>query len=177
MRTPFRWSFFVVKIPQKRTNYTPSPYCGVSYGHSMNIVNATKEDGEELADLRSRAMRESLENVGRFDPIRVRHRFLSKFDPENTKKIIIGDSLIGFYVVLDKSDHYYLDHLYIDLGHQGKNYGSEVLLGIIRMAQGKGMAIRLGALKGSRSNQFYQSHGFVKTHEEEFDIFYIYQHS
>jgi len=143
----------------------------------MKIEVCTKEDGELLADLRAIAMRESLESVGRFDPVRVRDRFLSSFEPSNTKKVLVGDALVGFYVILEKDDHIYLDHLYIAPDHQGRQYGSTIVKSLIEQARSKGKAIRLGALKQSRSNKFYLAHGFSKTHEGEFDNYYELQHS
>lgn len=35
------------------------------------------------------------------------------------------------------------------------------------------MPIRLGALRGSESNRFYQRHGFEQTDEAEWDIYYV----
>ena len=138
----------------------------------MKIEPASEQDGTMLAELRALAMRESLENIGRFDPVRVRERFLSGFDPDHTKKIVVEEELIGFYVVTEKQDHFYLDHLYIAPSHQRKSYGSTILKKIIKQAQAKGKPIRLGALKESPSNQFYLSHGFRKTREGEFDNYY-----
>ena len=37
--------------------------------------------------------------------------------------------------------------------------------------------IKLGALKGSRSNDFYVSQGFVKIDEGEYDNYYERKHS
>jgi hypothetical protein len=34
------------------------------------------------------------------------------------------------------------------------------------------LPLRLGALRDSPSNGFYQRHGFFKTHEDRFDIYY-----
>ena len=35
------------------------------------------------------------------------------------------------------------------------------------------MPVRVGALRGSSSNGFYQRHGFMRTAEDEWDIYYI----
>ena len=48
-------------------------------------------------------MRESLEALGRFDPIRARERFLSGFDPALTKKAMIDGELVAFYVFKEES--------------------------------------------------------------------------
>ena len=140
----------------------------------MNYQIYEVEDAEKeaLAELRITAMRPSLEAVGRFDPNRARSRFLNNFCRESTRKIEVDGGLAGFYVVKDNDDHLYLDHMYIRPELQGNGLGSLILEGIIVEAQERGLPLRLGALRGSRSNQFYQSHGFAQTHEEEWDIFY-----
>lgn len=143
----------------------------------MKIENAGKDDGRALAELRALSMRESLEEIGRYDPVRVRERFLVNFDPDNTKKIVSEGVLVGFYVVLEKPDHIYLDHMYILPRYQGKKYGSIIMEKVIKLAKERGKPVRLGALKQSRSNQFYLAHGFRKTHEEEYDIYYELRHS
>lgn len=141
----------------------------------MKIHVAEFGEGESLAQLRILAMQESLEAIGRFDPIRARDRFLATFTPEETFKVVLEQELIGFYVLRDCQKHLFLDHLYVHPDHQSKGVGSFVIHRIVDMAREKGVCIKLGALKGSRANKFYLSHGFVKTHEEEFDNYYEFK--
>ncbi len=129
-------------------------------------------DGDALAELRVLAMKESLEALGRFDEVRARIRFLDSFDPDATQKVLIDDELVGFYVVTEHSEHLYIDHLYVHPNHQGKSIGSTVLKSIVETGRRINKPIKLGALKGSRSNQFYRSHGFVKVTEGEYDNYY-----
>lgn len=117
-------------------------------------------------------MRPSLEALGRYDGSRVRRRFLDSFVPEETVKLVSVGEVIGFYVVRDREDHIYLDHLYIDPKHQNKQLGKGVLERVIAYATSQGKPVKLGALRGSRANEFYLKHGFRKTHEDEFDIYY-----
>jgi len=119
-------------------------------------------------------MKPSLEALGRYDEYRVRHRFLETFSPEETVKLLSGGELLGFYVVREKVDHLYLDHLYIAPDYQNKKLGKAVIDKLVVEAQNRGVPIRLGALRGSKSNDFYLQNGFVKTHEDEFDIYYEY---
>lgn len=136
----------------------------------LQYTPCNHSDGDTLAEIRARAMRESLEALGRFDPIRVRERFLASFTPADTVKILQNDQLVGFYVLRQRTDHLYLDHLYIEPSAQGKGIGGKVIDHIKQQAQQQ--PIRLGALKQSRSNQFYQQHGFQLTHDDEFDNYY-----
>ena len=138
------------------------------------ISDVSAGEAELLADLRIAAMKESLVAIGRFEPQRARGRFMETFCPGLTKKILVDGVLAGFYVVTPKEDCLYLDHLYIHPDCQGGNIGGSVLQRIIRLAESQCLPVRLGALRSSRSNNFYQSHGFVKTHEDEWDIYYEY---
>lgn len=143
----------------------------------MKTEIAKQEDADALASLRAIAMRESLETIGRYDPIRVKERFLSTFNPLNTAKIISKGDVDGFYVTVENSDHILLDHIYIHPNFQGNKFGSFALKEIISLAKKKGKPVRLVALKGSRSNSLYKAHGFIKTHEEEYDNYYELNHS
>ena len=140
----------------------------------VEYIKSQKVDGNLLAEIRASAMKPSLLKLGRYDEKRVRDRFLDNFIPENTFKIIEGNNLLGFYVVLIKDDHHYLDHLYIKPEYQNKNLGSAVLNKLIKNAKNNNLPLRLGALRESRSNDFYIKNNFIKTHEDEFDIYYEY---
>ena len=90
----------------------PARTVGVSCERiSMEYIKSTSQDGNELAEIRTSAMKPSLEALGRFDDNRVRSRFLETFNPEDTFKITEANELMGFYVVRFKEDHCYLDHL------------------------------------------------------------------
>ena len=132
----------------------------------------TTEDGPALAELRVHAMRESLEAIGRFDPLRARERFLASFTPEDTQAIVAGGERVGFVVIRHQSDHILLDHLYILPGQQGHGIGAQVLQVLFALADSAGLPVRVGALKGSRSNDFYQRHGFVLIESAEWDNYY-----
>ena len=130
-------------------------------------------DGGELAELRVAAMRESLERVGRFDPVRARERFLAGFAPQHTRHILCSGSRVGFLVVKQQGEHLLLDHLYIRPGHQGQGIGATVLAQVFAEAGASGRSVRVGALKDSDSNRFYARHGFVLVEQAEFDNYYL----
>lgn len=117
-------------------------------------------------------MKESLDALGLFDPTRVRQNLLSNFDPTLTKKVLINGQLAAFYVLKEEPDWLYLNHLYVLPRFQAEKIGTTLLSLIIKQADELGKKIKLRALKESRSNNFYSSHGFVKTHEEEYDNYY-----
>ena len=140
----------------------------------MDYLLAKPSDGYALAELRALTMEPSLTAIGRYDANTVRNRFLDTFEPSQTVKIMEHGTLVGFYVVRIRADHHYLDHLYIQPEHQNRGLGKAVIDRVVNTAQHCALPVRLGALRESRSNQFYLNNGFVKTHEDEFDIYYEY---
>ncbi|MCG8524927.1 MAG: GNAT family N-acetyltransferase [Opitutales bacterium] len=139
---------------------------------NLRFQPTTVEDFGVLVDLRIDAMRESLEAIGRFDRSRSIERFRSSFAPEKTKKIIKDGNLAGFIAFSEYDDHLYLDHLYIDPKFQSLGIGSIVLKSLIEHSEKEEKPVRLGALRSSKSNDFYKRHGFSITKEDEFDIYY-----
>lgn len=134
---------------------------------------ASTADGDALAELRVEAMRESLERVGRFDPVRARVRFLSGFSPECTRHIEFNGERIGFFVVKRHDYGLLLDHLYVHPRHQSKGVGAAVLNRVFAEADAAGLQVRVGALRGSKANRFYARHGFVQVEQGEYDNYYV----
>lgn len=134
-------------------------------------VDASDVDG--LADIRVAAMRESLERVGRFDPKRARERFTESFSAEHTRYVVVGGKRVGFVVVRPTGEELTLDHLYFRPEQQGKGYGQEVLRLVFLEADATHKPVRVGALKGSRSNEFYARHGFELVEVGEWDNYYV----
>ncbi|WP_027599749.1 GNAT family N-acetyltransferase [Pseudomonas sp. MOIL14HWK12:I2] len=139
----------------------------------LTFQPTTSADADLLVGIRIAAMRESLEQLGRFDPERARARFLNAFDPEYCHFVEINGVNVGFFVVRPFPDHLLLDHLYVLPEHQGQGIGSEVLGRIFADADARKLSIRLGALRGSKANAFYRRHGFQQVSEAEWDIYYL----
>ena len=144
---------------------------GASGGYALE--RATAGDFEALLALRIRAMRESLEHLGRFDAQRARERLAEGFDPAVTQHIVVDGLRVGFLVLKPLSHSLWLKHFYIDPAHQGRGIGSRVLRDLIHRAQQAQLPLELQALKDSRANRFYLRHGFVATAEGEWDIDYL----
>lgn len=139
----------------------------------LSFEPATPSDSDDLVALRIAAMRESLERIGRFDPQRARERFLATFDAARTRHVVCDGERVGFVVLRPEGDCLFLNHFYILPGHQGLGIGAWVLRQLFVEADAVGLPIKVGALRDSDSNRFYQRHGFVQTHEEAFDIYYL----
>lgn len=119
------------------------------------------------------AMRESLEAIGRFDPQRARERFLASFTPADTQIIVANEARIGFIVIRQRPDHLLLDHFYLHPDYQGNGIGAQMLQALFARADAAGLPVRVGALKRSRSNDFYRRHGFTLVEAAEWDNYYV----
>lgn len=142
----------------------------MSLAPSFRMVANT--EGEAFASIRVEAMRESLERVGRFDEVRARERFLLGFVPAHTTAVMVGGELAGFFVVRPECGRLLLDHLYVIPLYQGKGIGSLVLSAVFAEADAKQQVVRVGALRESKSNEFYVRHGFVLVERAEYDNYY-----
>jgi GNAT superfamily N-acetyltransferase len=143
---------------------------GVRYGFD----SVREGDFDELVAIRIAAMRESLEQVGRFDPARARERLRRSFYPECTHFIVVDAQRVGFYALRESEDEMVLDHLYVKPEHQSRGIGSAVLRFLLAAVAAKKLQLKVGALRGSDSNRFYLRHGFRKVSEDEWDIYYVY---
>jgi GNAT superfamily N-acetyltransferase len=137
------------------------------------LHGASADDFEALHALRLRAMRESLERLGRYDPQTARERLAAGFAPEHTQHIVVDGRRVGFLVLKHLSHVMRLDHLYIDPAHQRRGIGAQVMRWVFAQADGAQFPLELCALKGSDANRFYLRHGCVKTGEGDWDIDYL----
>ena len=140
---------------------------------SVTFSEVTAADFDEVAALRIAAMRASLEQIGRFDPERARERLRKSFYPEHSGFVILDGQRIGFYTCRPTNDGCHLDHLYGHPGCQSRGVGSFVIRCLLSQSDTRRMPVRLGALRDSPANRFDQRHGFVRTAEDEWDIYYI----
>lgn len=141
----------------------------------MEYIRAKNEDFEQLVAIRIKAMQPSLERVGRFDLNRARKRFLKSFNPKNTIIAREKEVIVGFYMISEADNEMFLNHLYVDPAFQGSGIGSKFINKVKDLAADRKKEIKLEALKESRSNSFYISHGFIKINESEFDNIYVWK--
>ena len=139
---------------------------------TIAFAQVSESDFDALVAMRIAAMRESLERVGRFDPDRARERLRQTFAPEHTHMIYANGERVGFYALRPINDWASLDHLYIMPAFQGRGIGTEVMRLLLAEADHQMLPIKVGALKESASNRFYLRHGFVRTGESEWDVYY-----
>jgi len=130
------------------------------------------EEGEfeALLELSTRALRPSLERVGRFDPERRRARFRAAFKDGGLRAIQVGEVLAGCVGVRRHPDHLEIHGFYLDPALQGRGLGTAVLRALL--AEAPEMPVRLEVLRHSDAARFYERHGFQRTGEAEFDWLY-----
>ncbi|MDZ7591353.1 MAG: GNAT family N-acetyltransferase [Rubrivivax sp.] len=134
---------------------------------------ATADDFEDLLALRLRAMRPSLERLGRYDEPRIRDDLARSFDPTQMQHIVVDGRRVGFVSLKTLSQVMRLNHLYIEPAEQEHGYGHEVLGWIIEQADRAQLPVELCALKGSDAVRFYLRHGFALTGEGEWDYDFV----
>jgi GNAT superfamily N-acetyltransferase len=139
----------------------------------IELAQASADDLQGLVALRIEAMRESLERIGRFDPVRARERFAAGFSPEHTRHVVVANARVGFVVVKPQADHLLIDHLYIQPSMQNQGLGAAVLVRVFAQADQAVLPLRVGALRESASNRFYLRHGFILVEEADFDNYYV----
>jgi ribosomal protein S18 acetylase RimI-like enzyme len=137
------------------------------------FVGAVAEDLEAILALRLAAMRESLERLGRFDPVRVRERFASVFDPRLTRHIVVDGERVGVIVVRPEGDALLLNDLYLQPAAQGRGIGAAALAQVFAEADARSVPLRVSALRDSDANRFYRRHGFKPVGQTEFDNHYL----
>lgn len=129
-------------------------------------------DAHWIAELRAVVMRPDLERLGRFDPDRVRHRFLSGFDPASTCVIEVGESAVGCIAVRQTAEAHWLEHFYLDPALQGQGIGTEVLSHVFAQ-QAPAVTFRLNVLSGSPAQRLYSRHAFTVEREEPIDVYMV----
>jgi len=134
---------------------------------------ATADDFEALLALRLRAMRPSLERLGRYDEARIRDDLARIFDPTPMHHIVVDGRRVGFVSLKTLSHAMRLDHLYIDPAEQEHGCGHEVLGWVCEQADRAQLPVELCALKGSDAVRFYLRHGFALTGEGEWDYDFV----
>ena len=138
----------------------------------LKLTPVEDSDLEALVGIRIEAMRESLERIGRFDPLRARERFAAGFSAQRTRYISVDGRPVGFIAIKPFADHLLLDHLYIHPDSQGRGIGGRALHTVFAEADALGLPLKVGALRGSDSNRFYLRHGFERVEESDWDIYY-----
>ncbi|WP_043433091.1 GNAT family N-acetyltransferase [Paenarthrobacter nicotinovorans] len=133
---------------------------------------AVASDAAWIAELRAVVMRPDLERLERFDPVRVRERFLNGFQPEHTYIIHSEGVDAGVIAVRPEPDSRWIEHFYVAPTHQGRGLGTAVLRHVMAAPVDE-RPFRLNVLQGSPARHLYERHGFVLENEDPVDVFMV----
>ncbi|WP_110239454.1 GNAT family N-acetyltransferase [Nocardioides gilvus] len=129
-------------------------------------------DAHWIAELRADVMRPDLERLGRFDPERVRRRFLAGFDASSTHVIEVATKPVGCIAVRRTPDAHRLEHFYLDATLQGQGIGTAVLSHVLA-EHGPSATFRLNVLSGSPAQRLYARHSFTIEREDPIDVYMV----
>lgn len=124
-----------------------------------------------MVELRAVVLQADLSRLGRFDPVRVRQRFLAGFVPEHTRVIVVDGQDVGLVAVRPEPDARWIEHFYLRPSHQGRGVGRSVLTHVLGSDPDDARPFRLNVLQGSAARRLYERHGFVLESEDPVDVF------
>ncbi|UUK67114.1 GNAT family N-acetyltransferase [Clavibacter sepedonicus] len=133
---------------------------------------ALADDATWMAELRAVVLRPDLERLGRFDPVRVRRRFLDGWAPERTSVIRVDGRDVGLIACRDEPDAHWVEHFYLDPALQGQGIGGEVLRDLMARHD-DGRPFRLDVLQGSAARRLYERAGFRVEREDAVDVWLV----
>lgn len=137
-----------------------------------SLRESVQADAEWIAELRAEVMRPDLERLGRYDPVRVRRRFLDAFVPRNTRIICVDGQDVGSIAVRREAACFWIEHFYLDSAVQGRGVGRQVLMHALDSGGG-GVSFRLHVPQGSRARRLYEAQGFTAEDEDSVDVYMI----
>lgn len=140
---------------------------------AVELRPSTSADLEWLVELRAVVLRDDLERLGRYDPVRVRERMRTVFDPDHTRVIVVDGVDSGCVSVRPDGDTRWIEHFYLTPGVQGRGVGSTVLRRLL--AERDAHPLRLNVLQGSPARRLYERHAFVTDTFDDVDVFMTYR--
>jgi GNAT superfamily N-acetyltransferase len=133
---------------------------------------ALPDDATWMAELRAVVLRPDLERLGRWDPVRVRRRFLDGWAPSRTQVIRVGGRDAGLIACREEPDARWIEHFYLDPALQGAGIGGEVLRDLMDRHD-DGRPFRLDVLQGSAARRLYERAGFRVEREDAVDAWLV----
>lgn len=134
---------------------------------------ATDAHFERLLDLRLCVLREHLERLGGFDPVRASERFRNGFVAAHARLILVDGAFAGCVSLIPDATGLALMHFYLAPALQGSGVGGEVMRRLCAEADALGKPMHLAVLKESPARRFYERHGFVCTDGDAWDDFLL----
>lgn len=139
---------------------------------AWRFAPASEDDFEPLLALRIDVMREHLERVFRYSPERARQFFREAFDEPGMRLILVGDERAGCVAFRTGETEIKIDSFYLARRYHNRGLGTTILKVLLAEADALGLPVRLGVLRGSPADRFYERHGFVKLQEDDIEAEY-----
>ena len=140
--------------------------------NSFALRAASDTDARWIAELRAAVLKDDLERLGRYDPVRVRRRFLDGFNAGHTSVILVDGVEAGSIALRPDVDSQWIEHFYLDRRHQGRGLGGSVLADVMaRHADSR--PFRLNVLAGSPAQRLYLRHGFTVESQDPIDVYMV----
>lgn len=125
-----------------------------------------------MAELRAEVLRPDLERLGRWDPTRVRQRFLTAFDAARTWVVHMDGEDAGLVAVRHEADAHWIEHFYLQPRYQGRGLGTAIMVHLMKTHRDH-RPFRLNVLQGSPARRLYERQGFTLENEDPVDVFLI----
>lgn len=129
------------------------------------LVRATLDDFAELQRIHRAAMYPSVSVAVGWDD-QVQADRLRRHWHDASFFLRKDDATVGFVSLFERDHAIHLERLYILPDRQGQGLGSGVLAGAARIADCRGLPVRLTCLKKSPARAFYEARGFEKDGED-----------
>ncbi|PRW62506.1 GNAT family N-acetyltransferase [Actinopolyspora mortivallis] len=133
---------------------------------SWSFRPARAEDTAWLAELKLAAMRADLRRLGRWNPERVRRRFLDEFVPANTRIVVVDGAEAGAIAVRPEAEEQWIEHFYLHPWARGRGLGGRVLAHVLETHRDH-RPFRLVVVRGSPARRLYERHGFVHQYDHD----------
>ena len=128
-------------------------------------------DFEWFLDLSVRCLRQQLEAIGRWDPVRRRSRARAGFETGEIRVMERGGTAIGTADLARRGSHAEIHSFYLDPSEPGRGLGAAILR--VLLAEAAGLPVHLEVLKQSPAARLYERAGFVRTAEQDYDWLYV----
>ena len=124
---------------------------------------ATREDLPAMMAIGLDGIRPYVEASRKWDQKDQERQFCEHFTIDTVSIIQVHGHDAGYLKLEEHEDHLFLSGIYLGRDHRGKGTGSEVILGLIRLARSMGKPLRLRVHRPNPAQQLYERLGFRRT--------------
>lgn len=132
----------------------------------MNMEFLKSEDYEESVEVIKQNMASYYEDL---NLVWDDEKKLDRYKECSLWGISVSNDVVGFFMVYETTDTFYLAELHIDSSFRNNGYGTEALRKIRMKAAESGYSeIRVGAFKGSLALNLYENFGFKREKKTDY---------